>query len=164
MSASVATTSQEQHDPQQLSQQRNLSRDHRYSDISLQQVKQVASRFEADIPVVDMDYQRKILYAAGFAGTADAAGNTGNTGNIATTGITTATADTADAADAAGKRAFFELNSNIWKERGSKAAYLGTGRHGGGIVLRIMFVEVDGHWFNVATGQSAPFSEKEFDF
>ena len=160
MSASVATTSQEQHDPQQLSQQRNLPRDHRYSDISLQQVKQVASRFEADISVVDMDYQKKILYAAGAACAAPTTGTT-DTAGVANAPSTT---DTADTADAAGKRAFFELNSNIWKERGSKAAYLGTGRHGGGIVLRIMFVEVDGHWFNVATGQSAPFSEKEFDF
>jgi len=123
----------------------------RHPDVALERVKQVASRFEVDIPIIDMDYQKNILYAAS------------STKSSVSSGVINATGTTSAAAIGS-KRAFYELNSNIWKERGSSAAYLGTGRHGGGIMLRIMFVRVDGHWVNVATGQPAPFSEKEFDF
>ncbi len=137
-----------------------------HPSISLERVKQVASRFEADIPVIDMDYQKNILYAASSTNSSVTTSATDATGITSATDATSVTnaIGTTSATDTGGKRAFFELNSNIWKERGSSAAYLGTGRHGGGIMLRIMFVEVDGSWLNVATGQPAPFSEKEFDF
>lgn len=60
-------------------------------------------------------------------------------------------------------RIFCEVNSNVWKEPGSDAAYLGTGRHGGGITLRLMFVKYEGQWLNVNTGKPAPFRAEEFE-
>lgn len=55
-------------------------------------------------------------------------------------------------------RAFVEVETNIWvdRDRFERVAYLGTGRHGGGIVLRPMFVKTEGVWKNVTTGREAP--------
>lgn len=56
-------------------------------------------------------------------------------------------------------RVFCEVETNIWANRNRRegVAYLGTGRHGGGIVLRPLFVEIDGEWFNATTGKPTPF-------
>lgn len=64
---------------------------------------------------------------------------------------------------AADGRRFHEVNSNIWKVRGEGAAYLGTGRHGGGITLRLLFVKDGDAWYNVETGRPAPFASEDFD-
>lgn len=51
-----------------------------------------------------------------------------------------------------------EINTNIWVNalEYDGVAYLGTGRHGGGIILRPLFVESDGKWLNASTGAEAP--------
>lgn len=47
--------------------------------------------------------------------------------------------------------------SNIWRsvEDGS-VIYVGTSRHHGGVVLRPLYVLVDGMWLNAVTGKPAP--------
>lgn len=52
---------------------------------------------------------------------------------------------------------FREVSTNLWVTDDEDVAYLGTGRHGGGIILRAMFVKVDGEWVNVVTGNNASF-------
>lgn len=65
--------------------------------------------------------------------------------------------------DEAGNR-YEEVETNIWgrmEGQGSRRVlYLGTGRHGGGIILRALYVKDDaGAWLNGSTGRPAPFSE-----
>ncbi|MGN0078302.1 MAG: GAF domain-containing sensor histidine kinase [Coriobacteriales bacterium] len=38
----------------------------------------------------------------------------------------------------------------------AEVAYLGTGRHGGGIILRPLFIKESGSWVNATTGKEAP--------
>ncbi|WP_158539764.1 hypothetical protein [Gordonibacter sp. 28C] len=55
-------------------------------------------------------------------------------------------------------RAYREVETNIWAAgEVPDVLYLGTGRHGGGIVLRPLYVLADGTWLNVSTGRTAPF-------
>ena len=57
------------------------------------------------------------------------------------------------------ERVYHEVATNIWAaeaERDCEVAYLGTGRHGGGIVLRPLFLKIDGAWYNASTGREAP--------
>lgn len=63
--------------------------------------------------------------------------------------------------DEAGGR-YEEVETNIWGlvlppgER--RILYLGTGRHGGGIILRALYVRTDeGEWLNATTGDPASF-------
>lgn len=51
--------------------------------------------------------------------------------------------------------AYKEVDTNIWMkaDEPSDAAYVGTSKHGGGVVLRLMFVKDDGRWVNVITGR-----------
>lgn len=55
-------------------------------------------------------------------------------------------------------RRFEEVKTNLWMpvEGARDTAYLGTGRHGGGIVLKPLYVALDGSWRNVTTGREAP--------
>lgn len=61
--------------------------------------------------------------------------------------------------DGEGRR-YREVATNLWIEAvpGTffDVVYLGTGRHGGGIVLRPLFAKEDGRWRNVSTGALAP--------
>lgn len=59
-------------------------------------------------------------------------------------------------------RMFQEVNSNIWMQPHANAAYLGTSRHGGGMVLRLMFVKIDDEWINATTGREATVNQSEF--
>lgn len=55
--------------------------------------------------------------------------------------------------------AFEEVTPNVWMSTGAErsVAYLGTGKHAGGIVLRPLFVRGDGgSWLNATTGTPAP--------
>lgn len=58
--------------------------------------------------------------------------------------------------------AFQEVHPNIWMHPGDGCAYLGTGRHGGGITLRLLYVCYEGEWINVETGRPAPFDREVF--
>ena len=55
-------------------------------------------------------------------------------------------------------RRFKEVKTNLWMpiEGVRDTAYLGPGRHGGGIVLKPLYVALDGSWRNVTTGREAP--------
>ena len=55
-------------------------------------------------------------------------------------------------------RSSAEADPNTWvPETGFRdVVYLGTGRHGGGVVLRPLFVKRAGVWINVSTGKPAP--------
>lgn len=55
-------------------------------------------------------------------------------------------------------RSFYEVDTNIWAdaEHDEGVMYLGTGRHGGGIVLRPLFVRMGDAWLNATTGKDAP--------
>lgn len=54
-------------------------------------------------------------------------------------------------------RRYTEIEPNLWVSlEDSSVAYLGTGRHGGGIVLRALYVHDGGGWLNVTTGKPAP--------
>lgn len=57
-----------------------------------------------------------------------------------------------------------ECEPNTWVATDGpiNAVYLGTGRHGGGIVLRVLFVKSeDGSgWVNATTGRPAPANAK----
>lgn len=56
-------------------------------------------------------------------------------------------------------RAFREVGTNIFAEvdeRHSDAVYLSTGKHGGGITLRPLYIRVNGDWLNASTGHKAP--------
>lgn len=57
-------------------------------------------------------------------------------------------------------REFREVKTNIWAENGpdSDALYLSTGRHNGGIMLRLLFVKIDGVWRNALTGKKVSFT------
>ena len=62
---------------------------------------------------------------------------------------------------------FEEVETNIWGRVAPPAGlgrrrilYLGTGRHGGGIILRALYVRTAaGAWLNGATGAPAPFPD-----
>lgn len=58
---------------------------------------------------------------------------------------------------------FREVHPNIWMHPGADCAYLGTGRHGGGITLRLLYVRFNDAWVNVETGRRAPFEEGVFN-
>ena len=63
--------------------------------------------------------------------------------------------------DADGRR-FEEIETNIWGETGiaREILYLGTGRHGGGVMLRPLFLRTSGGtWLNSTTGKVAPFDD-----
>lgn len=56
-------------------------------------------------------------------------------------------------------RRYHEVKTNLWAEADNEArdiVYLGTGRHGGGIVLKPLFVKTNGLWINATTGREAP--------
>ena len=54
-------------------------------------------------------------------------------------------------------RRFGEVEPNTWAALDDPSVvYLGTGRHGGGIVLRALYVHEDGGWVNASTGRPAP--------
>ena len=61
-------------------------------------------------------------------------------------------------------RLYRECEPNTWAAADGPidAVYLGTGRHGGGIVLRVLFVRsCDGSgWVNATTGRPAPENAK----
>lgn len=63
--------------------------------------------------------------------------------------------------DARGRR-FAEMGANVWGKVGARdraILYCGTGRHGGGVMLRPLFLRVDeGTWLNATTGRPAPTS------
>lgn len=51
---------------------------------------------------------------------------------------------------------FYEITSNLWARFGEdplQVVYLGTGRHGGGIVLRPLYVCSPDGWINVSSGK-----------
>ncbi|MBO4353175.1 MAG: hypothetical protein J5818_06765 [Eggerthellaceae bacterium] len=58
---------------------------------------------------------------------------------------------------------YLEAEGNIWMSLDEKAdvAYVGTCRHAGGVVLRPLFVKVDGVWRNAFTGRESDFSHWE---
>jgi len=51
---------------------------------------------------------------------------------------------------------YIEVDGNIWMAVGGEGivAYVGTSRHGGHMVLRPLFVKVDGAWINLVTGKA----------
>ena len=51
-----------------------------------------------------------------------------------------------------------EVDTNVWMRDGEAvdAVWVNTGKHGGGITLRPLYVPVEGEWVNVATGRPAP--------
>ena len=56
-------------------------------------------------------------------------------------------------------RSYREWEPNTWADSGEarpQVVYLGTGRHGGGIVLRPLFVRTSDGWVNATTGRPAP--------
>lgn len=54
-------------------------------------------------------------------------------------------------------RRYREAESNTWVAVDDPSVvYLGTGRHGGGIVLRALYVRSGGEWVNATTGKPAP--------
>lgn len=58
-------------------------------------------------------------------------------------------------------RTYHEIETNIWadtppEEGESDVVFLGTSRHGGGIVLRPLYLCIDGTWRNATTGREAP--------
>lgn len=54
-------------------------------------------------------------------------------------------------------RRYSEAEPNIWISADDPSiAYLGTGRHGGGIVLRALYVHDGSRWLNASTGKPAP--------
>ena len=55
-----------------------------------------------------------------------------------------------------------EIEGNIWMDvlDDPLVAYLGTGRHQGGIVLRPLYVDVGDKWVNATTGRDTTFSAR----
>lgn len=54
---------------------------------------------------------------------------------------------------------YVQVHSNLWVRRDvpdDPVVYLGTGKHGSGIILRPLFVKHDGVWRNVVNGRVAP--------
>lgn len=53
---------------------------------------------------------------------------------------------------------YAEVTTNIWmrQDQSQRVAYLGTGRHGGGIILRPLFIREGASWKNATTGAVAP--------
>ena len=51
---------------------------------------------------------------------------------------------------------YTEVDSNIWMAVGGEGivAYVGTSRHGGHMVLRPLYVMIDGMWRNLITGKA----------
>ena len=51
---------------------------------------------------------------------------------------------------------YTEVDGNIWMAIGGEGsvAYVGTSRHGGHMVLRPLYVMVDGVWRNLITGKA----------
>ena len=60
-------------------------------------------------------------------------------------------------------RVFREIKTNIWMDAAADTrktgniAYLGTGRHGDVIVLRPLFINIEGEWINASTGKKSSF-------
>lgn len=57
--------------------------------------------------------------------------------------------------------AYYEVEGNIWMsaDEGADVAYVGTCRHAGGVVLRPLFVKVDGVWRHCLTGRESDFGQ-----
>ncbi len=61
-------------------------------------------------------------------------------------------------------RVFREIKTNIWMDaavdtrKTGNIAYLGTGRHGDVIVLRPLFINIEGEWINASTGKKSSFN------
>ncbi|NTU89172.1 MAG: hypothetical protein HGA54_04595 [Actinobacteria bacterium] len=56
-------------------------------------------------------------------------------------------------------RAYREIETNYWAsepEETNEVAYLHSNLHHGGIVLRPMFVKIEGAWYSTTTGKAAP--------
>mgnify|MGYP004478641597 CR=1 FL=1 len=54
-------------------------------------------------------------------------------------------------------RRYVEVEPNTWTCADDRSVvYLGTGRHGGGIVLRALYVRTDSGWVNATVGRPAP--------
>lgn len=56
-------------------------------------------------------------------------------------------------------RTYLEIETNYWAsepEEVNEVAYLHSNLHHGGIVLRPMFVKIDGAWYSTMTGKAAP--------
>ena len=54
---------------------------------------------------------------------------------------------------------YHEIETNLWaagSESECAVVYLGTGRHGDGIVLRPLFIKDGDVWRNIATNEIAP--------
>ena len=51
---------------------------------------------------------------------------------------------------------YIEVDGNVWMAVGGEGdvAYVGTSRHGGHMVLRPLYVMVDGMWRNLVTGKT----------
>ena len=49
-----------------------------------------------------------------------------------------------------------EVDGNVWMAVGGEGAvaYVGTSRHGGHMVLRPLFVKINGEWRNLITGKA----------
>ncbi|MDO4291288.1 MAG: hypothetical protein Q4C41_08700 [Eggerthellaceae bacterium] len=54
-------------------------------------------------------------------------------------------------------RRYAEVEPNTWTcVEDRSVVYLGTGRHGGGIVLRALYVRTERGWVNATVGRPAP--------
>ena len=56
-------------------------------------------------------------------------------------------------------RAYREVGTNIWMpvDNPGDVAYVGTSRHAGGVVLRPLFLKIDGVWRNAMSGRETDF-------
>ncbi len=56
---------------------------------------------------------------------------------------------------------YTEIDGNIWMAVGGEGtvAYVGTSRHGGHMVLRPLYVRIDGTWRNLMTGKARSWDE-----
>ena len=54
---------------------------------------------------------------------------------------------------------YYEVETNIWMDThgDGDVAFVGTSRHAGGIVLRPMFLNIEGIWLNAITGRETDF-------
>ena len=57
-------------------------------------------------------------------------------------------------------KSYMEVDGNVWMALGDshEVAYVGTSRHGGHMVLRPLFVKLDGVWRNSTTGRETDFT------
>ena len=56
-------------------------------------------------------------------------------------------------------RTYFEVETNMWAadpEQSCETVYLHSNLHHGGIVLRPLYVKLEGAWYSVVTGSAAP--------